>query len=335
MKAMLFCAGIGSRLSPITDDIPKPMVEFMGKPLIDYTLSLVKDWGVREIAVNLHHHPESLERHLIEDWSNTFKVRFSRERVLLGTGGGLKEVEKYLNDGSFLTANGDFLLDPLLDISKILEMHSNNAAGATLLLIKDDSGRHTPIQTDTEGRLSYLGELLGEYEANAPRYSFCGLLILEPVIFDYLPKGRPYSVIAACIEMLKQGHLVQGYMLDGYWQELGETESYLKAHFDLLNRQSPYRSIVEDEGRFSFIQAENDLRHPCCVGANIHSGAVIRPPVALGLSCSIRDGGVVGPFTVIGEKAEVGGGAELSRTVLWGGVSVPRGIRLDGEIAYR
>ncbi len=335
MKAMLFCAGIGSRLSPITDFTPKPMVEFFGSPLVDYTLSRFEDWGVDEVVVNLSHRPEPLRRHLSAHWSDAFDIRFSVERHLLGTGGGLKKVERLLNGETFLVANSDFLLDPSIDMRQMLEAHFRSSAAATLLLVEDSSGRHTPIQVDANGRISALGCLLGAHDPRRPTYAFCGLQILEPTVFGFLPPDCPSNVIAACVEMLRAGLLAQGFVLDGYWQELGDPSGYLKAHFDLLDGASPFRRVVESDGRFAVIATKDDINMLSEFGVKIGGRVKIEPPVALGKSCVIGDGATVGPYAVVGENAAIGDRATITRSVVWRGATTGPDARRQDAIIYR
>ena len=335
MKAMLFCAGVGSRLSPVTGFVPKPMVEFFGRPLVDYALSQFEDWGVDEVVVNLHHRPESLRQHLLAYWGSVFQMHFSEEQCLLGTGGGLRKVERLLSGETFLVANSDFLFDPSIDMGQMLEVHFRSSAVATLLLVEDNSGKHTPIQVDTNGRISALGSLLGAHDPRRPTYAFCGLQILEPTVFEFLPPDRPSSIITADVEMLRDGLLAQGFVLDGYWQELGDPAGYLKAHFDLLDGASPLRLAVERGNRFAIIAEKDDVNLLDEFGVRIGERAKIEPPVALGRSCIVGGGATVGPYAVVGENAAIGEQAVITRSVIWRGATIGPDTRRQDAIVYR
>jgi len=335
MKAMLFCAGIGSRLSPITDLVPKPMVDFFGCPLVDYTLSQLEGWGITELVVNLHHRPEVLRQRLESRWGNAFNLHLSEEEYLLGTGGGLKEVERLFRGLTSLVANGDIILDLSVDIEQMLEMHYKNCAAATLLLTESKTDKYTPIQVDEKGRISMLGSLFGGHNPDRPRYAYCGLQILEPAIFRFIPPGKPSSVITAVVEMLRSGLSVRGFILDGYWRELGDLDGYKEAHWDVLDGKSPYRAVVEESERFAFIQDRHESFDLNDFGIAFGTGVGIEPPVALGRSCTIGKDTHVGPYAVIGESVRIGEQAEVTRSVLWRGARVPHGARLRETIIYQ
>lgn len=338
MRAMLFCAGIGSRLLPITETVPKPMVDFFGKPLVDYTLSQLAGWGVDDLVVNLFHRPETIERHLVSRWRSKFGLHFSRERRLLGTGGGLKRAERLLGDETFLAANSDFVLDPSIDVGQMVEMHSKRAAAATLLLAQRKSQKYTPIQTDAEGRISLLGELFGAADGERPSYVFCGLHILEAVVFECLCSGRADTVMSAYVKMLRAGLPVQGFVHNGYWQELGDKEDYLQSHFDVLDGKSPLRRTVEMAGRYAIVtqdQQADALEKLGILGIKVSSGAKILHPVALGASCSIGKGASVGPYAIVGEGVSVGRGAQITRSVVWRGARIAPDAVVANEIVFQ
>ncbi len=335
MKAMLFCAGVGSRLSPITDLVPKPMIDFFGRPLVDYILPQLLRWGVDEIVVNLHHRAEVLRRDLETRWGNVFRLHFSNEPHLLGTGGGLKKVERLFGGRTFLIANSDFLLDPSVDIGQMLDLHSRNGAAATLLLKKDSTGRYTPIQLDDNGRISMLGSMFGTHDPNRPLHAFCGLQILEPVVLQFLPPNEPSSVISANVNMLGAGLAVQGFILDAYWRELGDLDSYRQAHFDVLDGTSPYRRVVEEGGRFAVIQDRHGSFELGDFEIALDPEVRIEPPVALGRSCIIGKGAAVGPYAVIGENARIGKQAEITRSVVWRGATIGPNKKLRDSVVYQ
>lgn len=333
MKGMLFCAGLGTRLEPITDLVPKPLVDFFGRPIVDHALSAITAWGTKELTVNLHHLPEMLSGYLLNRWGNTFELMFSDEAKLLGTGGGLKRVERTFRDGTFFAMNGDFLLDPGVDIKYIFNYHCNVNAAASLLLHNDPGGKFTSIQLDRTGRISRLGEQYGTPDPDSPGYVFCGLQVLEPEVFDFLPTDKPCSLVSSgYIPMLRAGLPVMGYVLDGYWQEVGDFEGYLKAHFDVLDGLSPYRDVIERSGEWVLLQEDGAARDLDRLEPSLGPGVVMHPPVAISRGCAVGNGAQIGPYTVLGEGSRIGEGAVVRRSVVWRGAAVSSDAKLDGEV---
>ncbi|MCD6328448.1 NDP-sugar synthase [bacterium] len=335
MKAMLFCAGLGTRMAPITKHLPKPLIEFFDRPILDYMLSFFEDWGISELVVNLHHLPTPIRQYLLDHRPDDMKLQFSEEPDVLGTGGGLKKVEAWLNGETFLVCNSDFLLDPEFDLCRIIQSHRETEADATLLLHKDPLGSYTAIQIDQNGHISALGELFGEMNSNRPRYAFCGLQLFESSVFDYLPSNKPCSLSRAWIGMREAGLTLAGHTFDGYWREIGDPKSYRQAHWEVLNGDSPLSRIVQARGDFIWIADESSDRPFHRWDIEIADNVRIIPPIALGRGCSIAKEATMGPYTVIGCGASIGPGAHVARSIIWRGASIGPNAKLIDGIAYQ
>ena len=135
LHAMVLAAGLGTRLLPLTNVIPKPLVPIANRPLLEYTFALLAGAGVREALVNTHHLPDIFEERLRELDSSGLALHVSRERRILGTAGGLKKAEGFLGAATFLLLNGDFLVD--IDLRQVLDFHQKQGAAATMVLIPD------------------------------------------------------------------------------------------------------------------------------------------------------------------------------------------------------
>ena len=155
MKAMLFAAGLGTRLRPLTDTLPKCLVPVNGRPMIDYPLLLLRHYGIREIVVNVHHHADRVEDYLGDGSRFGVDIAYSRESVLLDTGGGLLGAKSFLDQDTFVIVNSDVLIDLRLD--EVVRFHTNHNAAATLVLRKDPkAAAYGSIWTDVEGRIRKL-----------------------------------------------------------------------------------------------------------------------------------------------------------------------------------
>ena len=223
MRAMLFAAGLGTRLQPLTDSLPKCLVPVNGRPMIDYPLLLLRHYGIREIVVNVHHFADRVEEYLGDGSRLDVEIVYSREETLLDTGGGLLGARRFLDQGTFVVINSDVLIDLRLDAA--LRFHRERQAAATLVLRKDPAAEsYGAIWTDSRG---VIGRFL-EHEAPSPprgaleQRMFTGVHVAEPGIFRYMDGAAPFSITRATYPaMLKGAERLCGFPFDGEWQDLG------------------------------------------------------------------------------------------------------------------
>jgi len=226
VKAMLFAAGLGTRLRPLTDTLPKCLVPVNGRPMIDYPLMLLRHYGIREIVVNVHHHAERVEEYLGDGSRFGVDVAYSREPVLLDTGGGLLGAKRFLEQDAFVIINSDVLIDLRLD--EVLRFHHDREAAATLVLRKDPLAEaYGAIWTDATGRMRKLlhHEAPGKGSGNLEQYMFTGVHIVEPRIFRYMEGHEPFSITRTTYpRMLAGAERLCGFPFDGDWQDMGTPE---------------------------------------------------------------------------------------------------------------
>ena len=226
MKAMLFAAGLGTRLRPLTDTLPKCLVPVNGRPMIDYPLLLLRHYGVREIVVNVHHHAERVEEHLGDGSRFGVEIAYSREHELLDTGGGLLGAKSFLDQGTFVIMNSDVLIDLRLD--EVLRFHRRHQAAATLVLREDPRAEaYGAIWTDVEGRIRKLlrHDAPGGSAVALKQYMFTGVHVVEPRIFQYMEGSEPFSITRATYpRMLAGAERLCGFPFDGDWQDMGTPE---------------------------------------------------------------------------------------------------------------
>lgn len=233
MKAMVLAAGLGARLRPITNNIPKPLIPVAGRPLIHYTLNLLKKHGISEATVNLHYLADMIKKEIGDGSRFGIKVNYSYEPEILGTGGGLKKVEDFFSDGTFIVINADILVD--LDLTDVARFHKEKRAIATMVLRHDnDVDSYGAIEIDAEGRIrQFLGKI--DYKgAPLRRLMFTGIHVLEPEVLSYIPSNTSCCINrTAYPEMISTGERVYGYVMDGYWSDLGTPERYRQAEEDI------------------------------------------------------------------------------------------------------
>jgi mannose-1-phosphate guanylyltransferase len=243
VKAMVLAAGQGTRLRPVTDRMPKALVPVAGRPMIEYALLLLRHYGIRDIIINLHHFGEQIKNRLGDGQTFGLSIRYSKEPVLLDTGGGLLKAKEFLRDGSFIVINTDALID--VNLAALAEFHAQTGAAATLVLRADPrADEFGSMDIDAGGRITrFLDTQAPVAPAGAVRkLMFTGVQILEPQIFDYMDEGstkRKFSTTRDTYpRMLAGGERLYGFSFDGFWQDLGTPERIRAAEQKLRSGQA-------------------------------------------------------------------------------------------------
>lgn len=292
---MIIAAGLGTRLLPLTRWRPKPAVPVRGVPLIAYSLALLARHGVDEIAVNLHHLPEQLEAEARAWCPAGVRLHFSREIELLGTGGGIRRVARFLRESDpCVIIGGDMLLD--CDLGALVRAHRERNDSVTLLLRDDPRAEQFgTIGVDDVGcvrRIASRFDLGGSSRAGV--YAWANLV--SPRAFDSLPELESFSHLDAWWAPLLQAGArdIRAEITgpdDGLWEPVGTLEEYLAANLRPLS--------------LSYLDVE---------AASVRAGARVDPD------------GAGGAERVIGAGARLGSGVQLRRAVVWDGEEVPAGF---------
>lgn len=231
MKAMVFAAGYGQRLRPMTETLPKAMIPLRGRPMIEYSLRLLGHSGITEVIINLHHLGSKIEEALGNGATLGLKIDYLREEELLDTGGGLFKAKELLREGTFLVINSDVLID--LPLKELIACHQRNKATATLVLRADEMAEQFGvIETSSDGRIRrFLGQAApGPIPNSLDRLMFTGVQVLEPKIFEFMEGEKPFSLTRVTYpKMLFQGEPLHGLKYKGYWQDLGTPERLREA----------------------------------------------------------------------------------------------------------
>ena len=263
---MVFAAGLGTRLRPLTDDRPKALVTIAGRTLLEITLSRLRTFGVREVVLNAHHFADQIVAYLAANQNFGMRIEVSREEVLLDTGGGLKKAAWFfLEPGAdanqpFLIHNVDVL--STIDLARMAEFHAQRNALATLAIAERATSR--PLLFDAQDRL--LGraaanktETTGAQTMGAPGPSsaagggtgasaiagpehpgtalaFAGIHVVSPRIFAKLDEQGAFSIIDAYVRLAAKGETILGFRADGaYWRDLGRPGDLIAAERDVVN----------------------------------------------------------------------------------------------------
>lgn len=265
-KAFILGAGLGTRLRPLTDSLPKPLIPFHHEPLAHQVLRHCQSAGIDSFAINTHHLADSWEVAFPEKTFGTSPIEFFYESVLLETGGGIKNIAQWIGSDPVLVYNGDILTD--LDLDALIHTHQCSGNVATLALFSD--GPNCNVAVDG----SQIVDMRHSLGVHPGSHQFTGIYIIEPEILELIPSAEKTSIIPAFLELIKQGKL-GAHIADGArWQDLGTREEYLAAHHAPC-RDTPLPAIHPQ----AQIAADAEIdRDSCFIGANcvLESGAKLR-----------------------------------------------------------
>src|ERR1051325_3821161 len=231
MRAIVLSAGYGTRLWPLTEDRTKPALPILGKPLVGYVAGYLAGYGIDEIVVNLHHRPESARRALGDGSRFGVKLHYVEEPVILGTSGALDNTREFFERETFVVVNGKIITD--IDLNAALETHRTHNALATLVLLPNIRRERFSVVETEGGRVKGFGGM--PVESDSEPLMFTGIQILEPRIFEYIPRGVfSHSTTDVYPQAIAKGEVVAAHVASGKWRELSTLKRYLDISIELL-----------------------------------------------------------------------------------------------------
>lgn len=302
MRGMILAAGLGTRLRPLSYELPKPVIPVLGRPLCTYNMEFLRRAGIKSFVLNLHTHPKLIQQRVTGWAGKRTRIDFTLEPVILGTGGGIGNAREFLKGGTFVTVNGDTILS--FPFASALAFHRERRAQATLILFPDPAKRYTPVWIAEGGRITGFGREAGEGTRSG---FYTGFQIVEPELLLRIPPGKASCIIRETYAPLVADKApIFGFLSSGRFQEFGTPADYL-------------------EGTLSLLPAGGE--EPALTG-----GFTTVPPVYISPKARVGPGARIGPGAVIEEGATVGEGASVARAILWPGAVLPAGEELVGAI---
>jgi mannose-1-phosphate guanylyltransferase len=320
MQAIVLVGGEGTRLRPLTTDVPKPALTLVDRPFLAYMVEWLGAHGVTEVVLACGFLPDVLQEALGEGEHEGVRLRYVVEPERRGTAGAIRYAADQLGDAlqdRFLALNGDVLTD--LDLTALRRSHEELGARGTLALYRvDDCAAYGLVSVDADGWVGDFAEKTGE---PVPGEVNAGAYVLERSVLELIPPGREVSIEREVFPRLV-GEGLAALCLEGYWMDIGTPERYLQATWDIL------------EGR-----VETEVR-PTAPGLLVRPGAEIDPEAAVGpravvsARCTVAAGAEVRDSVLL-EGSAVGAGARVRGSVLAAGATVEPGARLDDAILGR
>lgn len=323
MQVVVMAGGEGTRLRPLTSNMPKPMLPVANRPLMEHIVDLARSQGFTDVVATVQF-LSSVIRNYFGDGSDLgVSLSYATEDAPLGTAGSVLGARDLLS-GPCLVVSGDALTD--IDLREVVQFHRENAAAATLVLKRmQDPLEFGIVMTQPDGKIERFLEKPTWGQVFSDTIN-TGIYVLEPEVLDLIPPDEPYDFSADVFPaMLDKGLPIFGYITDSYWTDVGNTEAYLQAHGDVI------------AGRVRTRIPGFELKPNVWVGEDVEIDATaeIEGPALIGDNCRIGPGAVIGGHACLGDNVVVGADARISGGVVMDHASVGRYAQLRGAVLGR
>jgi len=311
MKAIVLAGGYATRLRPISYALPKLLFPVLGKPMIYWTLDLLKKFGVNEVVLAVNYLADALRTRVGTTYRG-MRIKYSLEKTPLGTGGPIKlaSCSTRLRE-PFIAMNGDVIAE--IDISKMLAHHARTGAAVTDALREvSDPRRFGMVQLDSKGRIKRFIEKPELSEAST-RLVNAGIYIIEPKVIDMISAKRQVSLEREIFPILARRGRLGGFPFSGYWFDIGSLSDYRVANFRMLEMHA----------------GEAVLRERI---TSVATGAALRYPSFLDDASKVETKAIVGPYAIVGRNGLIGRSARVSNSVLFDRVIIGEGTKVSGAI---
>lgn len=312
--------GEGSRLRPLTCDLPKPMVPVMNVPIMEHIINLLKKHGITEIGVTLMYLPQKIKDYFGNGSHFGVNIHYFTEDTPLGTAGSVKNAGDFL-DETFIVISGDSLTD--MDITKAIEFHRAKKSKATIVLTRVDVPlEYGVVITDRNGAITGFLEKPSWSEVFSDTVN-TGTYILEPEIMNYMEHGKKTDFSQDLFPLLlEKNEPMFGYIMSDYWCDIGDLQAYLQAHYDVLDGKVNINTTLTEIKKGIWVGS----------GAIIDSQATLNAPCVIGDNCRIGSGAVIDSYSILGSNNVVEDESSIKRSVLWSGNYIEYGSEIRGAI---
>jgi mannose-1-phosphate guanylyltransferase/phosphomannomutase len=322
VKAVIMAGGEGTRLRPLTSNVPKPMLPLANAPMMERIVRLLQEHGFDEIVVTVAFLANAIRTYFGDGSEFGVRMVYATEETPLGTAGSVRNAMDELDD-RFLVISGDVLTD--LDLSAVVEFHEERKSMATIAL----KAMENPLE---------FGIVIARPDGSIERFLEkptwgqvfsdtinTGVYVLEPDIFDHIPEGNVDFSADVFPALLEAGKPLFGYVAEGYWEDVGTLEAYVKAHQDVL------------DGKVGIEIPGFRMREGIWLGegAEVHPEAKIDGPCIIGDYTRVEANASLCAYTVLGDNVRVGADAYLERVVVHDNAYLGPGVRVRGAVVGR
>jgi mannose-1-phosphate guanylyltransferase len=318
MQAIILVGGQGTRLRPITYDVPKALVPLRNRPFMGYMLDFLRNGGLDGAVLSLGYLPTPIQEYLAGFDFNGFSVDYAVEDRALGTAGGIKNASRYIEGGGPVVAvNGDVLSG--LDLGDLIEQHESTDAMATVTLTSvEDPTAYGLVEVYHDMMVHRFIEKPAADEVMTSLVN-AGIYVLEPEVLEMIPAGCEVSIEREIFPELQAMGRLRAYVSSSYWRDIGTPRSYLAASHDVLSG-----AVGAPREGFEYCEVDSSVRK----GKNVK----LLPPVSVASRCEIKSHATIGGRSALGSGCRVGEGAVVEGSILLDGAEVEAGAIVRGSI---
>lgn len=316
MRAVVLVGGRGTRLRPITYDIPKALVPLRNRPFMAYMVDFLRNGGLEGAVLSMGYLPDPIQEYFAGQDLDDFSIDYAVEDRPLGTAGGIKNAERYLGDGPLVVVNGDVLSG--MDLGKAIEEHLGTDALATITLTSvEDPTAYGLVEVDHDMQVRRFLEKPA-YDEVTTNLVNAGVYVLESEVLEMIPAGREFSIEREIFPKLQAAGRLRAYVSSSYWRDIGTPRSYLAASHDVLSG-----AVGMDED-FEYLEVHPSTR----MGKNVR----LLPPVSISGGCEVESSATVGGRSSLGCDCRVGAGAVVEGSIVLDGAEIEPGAIVRGSI---
>lgn len=323
MKAVVMAGGFGSRIQPLTNSRPKPMLPIINKPMMQHTMLTLRDLGIKDFIILLYFKPDVIKEYFGDGSALGINITYVVPDDDYGTAGAVKLAQEYIGDENFIIISGDLVTD--FDFQKIFDYHKEKQAKLTITLTSVEN----PLQfgvviANEEGKIEKFLEKPSWGEVFSDTIN-TGIYIIEPEILDYIPKGDNFDFAKDLFPLLMRENIdLMAGNASGYWRDVGNPESYREVYDDILN----------DRLQFTFDGIKTQFPDGVLYSEEAYEldkGVEIIGKVILGKNITIGKGTTL-KNVVIGDNVSIGENCKIRNTVFWNDVKIKKGVTLDNSV---
>lgn len=310
--------GLGTRLRPLTCNVPKPMVPIINRPILEHTISLLQKHGIADIVLLLFYLPDYIKDHFGDGSKFGVTITYITPDKDYGTAGSIRQAAQWLRDPC-LVVSGDAITD--LNISQFVKFHHEKDALISIAL--SQVGNPSPFGiavTDKDGRVTRFLEKPSAGQIFTDTVNM-GIYVMQPETLEFIPVNRKYYFAKDLFpKLLQERQSLYGFISQCYWKDIGSLRSYQQVHWDWL------------DGRIN-LNVKETIRQGNWLGRNVQigKGVKLEGTVVLGDHCSINDG-VQLSNSIVGNNCQIGQGSVISNSILWNNVYVERNCKLNQDV---